>query len=163
MPKPRPKPILIPATDQEKVAERFWGKVLVRGFDECWPWIAGKFDDDYGAFYLNGRTVKAHRVAFVLAHGPIPNEFLVCHKCDNHPCCNPSHLFAGTESDNQQDMRRKGRGNNVSGENHPLAKLTWGAVAEIRASHETQKVLADRYGVNQPLISLIERGLRWTK
>lgn len=52
---------------------------------------------------------RAHRAAWVEASGPIPLGILVCHRCDNPPCCNPAHLFLGTQSDNIKDGYAKGR------------------------------------------------------
>jgi predicted HTH domain antitoxin len=52
---------------------------------------------------------RAHKVAWILTNGPIPNGLMVCHKCDNPPCCNPNHLFLGTQTENMQDALAKGR------------------------------------------------------
>lgn len=57
----------------------------------------------------HGQTLLAHRVAWEVANGPIPDGLLVCHHCDNPPCCNPEHMFLGTKSDNAVDCIRKGR------------------------------------------------------
>ena len=90
-------------------ATRFWPRV--QKADGCWPWIASIGTDGYGKFWVRGRTTHAHRVAWELTHGQIPDDDprLVCHHCDNPPCCNPAHLFLGTHSENAQDMVRKGR------------------------------------------------------
>ena len=58
---------------------------------------------------LGGKQIRAHRYAWIKAHGPIPSKTLVCHKCDNPACSRLSHLFAGSHKDNSQDMARKGR------------------------------------------------------
>src|SRR5579863_7137496 len=54
--------------------------------------------------------VSAHRLAWELVNGPIPKGMHALHRCDNSRCCNPDHLFLGTQADNMADMRRKGRG-----------------------------------------------------
>lgn len=81
----------------------------------CIEWIGhssrtgGKYGCKYGMLRVNGLPLYAHRVAYTLAHGPIPAGFVVMHSCDNGLCCNPSHLSAGTKYENSQDMVRKGR------------------------------------------------------
>ena len=64
----------------------------------------------YAVIYPNGKFARAHRHAWIEAHGPIPRTTLVCHKCDNPACSRLSHLFIGSHKDNSQDMARKGRG-----------------------------------------------------
>jgi len=89
---------------------RFMPKVSVRGENECWPWQGSKTPNGYGKFALPDRKVGAHRFAYEYFVGPIPDEYLVMHSCDNPPCVNPAHLLVGTNSDNMQDRYRKGRG-----------------------------------------------------
>lgn len=71
--------------------DRFWSKVDKRGPDECWEWTATKTRKGYGQFNYEGRTQRAHRVAYMIAIGPIPRESLD-HICRNRGCVNPSHL-----------------------------------------------------------------------
>lgn len=75
----------------------------------CWIWIGGKTSDGYGKFYLNGIKRRAHRVAWVIRNGQIPEGLNVLHNCDNPSCVNPDHLFLGTQIDNIIDMVSKGR------------------------------------------------------
>jgi HNH endonuclease len=78
----------------------------------CWEWTASKFRDGYGQIKVNRKNKKAHRIAYELFKGPIPENMLVCHTCDNPGCVRPEHLFLGTALDNSHDMINKGRYNN---------------------------------------------------
>lgn len=99
----------------QRELERFWDSVDRRGPDECWPWIASaKTSGGYGQFFAlavrGGRNVLAHRISYILHYGAVPSgRPLICHSCDNPPCINPAHLFAGTPRDNTRDSIQKGR------------------------------------------------------
>jgi hypothetical protein len=112
---------------------RFWSKVEKLGPDECWNWIAGINKGGYGQLKYEGHTDRAHRIAWILAYGPIPDNFGVLHACDNPACVNPHHLFLGTQSDNIKDCVKKNRQNPPKGEVHYMAKLTKKHVLEIRS------------------------------
>lgn len=101
------------ATD---VGVRFWSKVKTGDPKDCWPWQASVFGFGYGAFRYGARTLRAHRVAWILARGgSIPDGLSVLHRCDNPPCCNPLHLKLGTQMDNTEDRMRRGRSRNQFG------------------------------------------------
>jgi hypothetical protein len=112
-------------------------------------------EDGYGRI----GTLRAHRVAWSLKNGPIPDGMLVCHSCDSPPCCNDAHHFLGTQADNAADMARKRRSN--IGAKNPQAKLTAEQVAEIRAAPGSQRKIAARFGVGQTQVGKIKRGERW--
>lgn len=157
----------------ERDIERFWSHVNRRGENDCWEWTAALSEHGYGHFNLwrNGKTVnlKAHRVAWQIVRGPIPDGLFACHSCDNPRCVNPKHLFLGTQDDNMADMARKGRNLDhrprVKGEGHPLHKLSSDDVAEIRrvyaAGGVTQRELGKRFGVSQARVQMIVTGKGW--
>lgn len=90
----------------------FWGKVDIREPHECWLWNGGRKGKNYGAFVQNSVSEYAHRYAWTICFGVIPNDLFVLHRCDTPLCVNPGHLFLGTQLLNLQDMARKRRGAN---------------------------------------------------
>ena len=157
----------------DKDLERLWVKVQKAGPDDCWNWTAGTNTSGYGTFGLNGKVVKAHRLAWMLANGPIPkgegaHGTCICHTCDIRSCVNPAHLFDDSHIGNMRDRDKKGRGStpHVPGEACGTAKLTNKKVLEIReryaAGGVTQQALADEFNVARSLISLIVNRKNWT-
>lgn len=158
--------------------ERFWSKVDRSGGPEaCWPWKGSHDHYGYGSLGLSGRTVKAHRLAYVLAGALDPNALAVCHRCDNPPCCNPAHLFAASQPANVRDMVSKGRGRpgpglraawatggHPRGEQHGMARLSRRAALEIRRRRlagDGAKALAAEFEVCVAHVYRIARGDNW--
>ncbi len=134
--------------------DRFWSKVE-KG-PGCWEWVAGCFDEGYGCFSINKRSIGSHRIVYEMGHGEIPKGMLICHHCDNRRCVRPSHLFIGTQSDNLKDASNKGRMNR--GTNNPACKLTEQQILAIRKDTRPQREIAKDYKVDQRNIwSIIHR------
>ena len=155
---------------QPSFEERFWTKVAKVDGDGCWEWLgsrvgSGKPEARYGQFASGDTQLKAHRVAWELTNGPIPEGMLACHRCDNPGCVRPSHLFLGTPKDNSVDMVEKGRGWKHDGALCPRAKLTPEQVAEIRSKYVHgqygYKRLGAEYGMDPGTIERIIKRETW--
>jgi HNH endonuclease len=94
-------------TDSRALWPRFFAKVDKS--DDCWVWTGARWSRGYGQLRGDGRRLLAHRVAWQLVNGPIPDGLQVCHRCDNPPCVRPDHLFLGSASINALDRDNKGR------------------------------------------------------
>jgi hypothetical protein len=75
----------------------------------CWRFTGWKSVDGYGFVSFRAKLWRAHRLSYVLFTGLIPKGKEICHSCDNPPCINPAHLWAGTSKENHQDSVQKGR------------------------------------------------------
>lgn len=101
--------------------ERFEAKF--KKTDGCWEWFGYIHPTGYGQFRYLNKIYKSHRVAFLIYRGEIPKGIFVCHTCDNRKCVNPEHLFLGTQKDNMQDCKKKGRHINVITEGNRSKKV----------------------------------------
>lgn len=181
-----PKEIKLTPADEK----RFWAKVNKDGptmphmDSPCWEWIDFK-SRGYGRMSVKKRKILAHRIAWSIHNGAIPNHnshhgICVCHKCDVRHCVNPSHLFLGTNADNAMDKTIKNRGNQPSGdkngarlhpermpkgERHGCAKLSAFKVIEIRSRYAigdvTMRELAKQFRVSYGLIGFIINRRLW--
>lgn len=142
-------------------ATRFWAKVDRRSLFDCWPWTGAKEGLGYGVVRRASGVFKAHRRAYELAVGPIPDGLIVRHICDNPPCCNPSHLAIGTHADNVADKVSRGR--QARGEGNGRAVLSIEDVRAIRdrAPSETVAALAREYRVDRRTITYIVQRVNW--
>ena len=131
----------------------------------CWKWTGAKNNKGYGSAGYNGRIEGAHRISYMVFIGEIPEGKNVCHTCDDPACVFPGHLFLGTQSENLQDMRDKGRGRVQDGEKNNMATLTEIDVRNMRADHKcgaTAKELAEVYRTSKQNIYRIINRERWT-
>jgi hypothetical protein len=165
-----------------RMARRLW-KLLDRSGDNgCWLFVGYRNAHGYGVITIpnvsKGHSRRAwltHRVAWMLKHGRIPDELSVLHRCHVRACCNPAHLYLGTQQDNMRDATLAGsmkrgaekRAGTLTGERSPNAKLTDAAVTEIRQLYATgmsrvrYHELAETYGVSRSTISSVGAGKGW--
>lgn len=129
----------------------------------CQLWTGAPTSHGYGRTTINGREEKAHRLAYQMHVGPIPEGLCVLHRCDNRMCVNPDHLFVGTKRDNARDAQAKGR--NSRGERHGRSKLTEANVKAIRgrlAEGFSLSAVAAEFGVSKANVGHIRTGRLWT-
>jgi len=145
--------------------DRFLKRVVVNGPNDCWPWTGSVMKAGWHGQWRTsaGKIEPTHRGAWRLMKGDIPAGMSVLHKCDNPICCNPSHLFIGTQSDNARDMWDKGRAKpktNV-GSAHGMSKLTEDLVRDIRSSKESGVDIARRLGLSATTVCDIRKRRTW--
>ena len=153
---------------EQRLGERIW-------YDDesgCILWIGYIFHHPNpsarrGKVKVGGRYVKAHRLAWRLMHGPIPDGMCVLHHCDVPHCVNPEHLYLGTHQDNMDDMARRGRrfSGDRRGEKNPRSILTnkqRGDIERLRAKGATTVELGTIYGVGKTTVLAVLRGA-WRK
>ncbi len=128
---------------RKNTIEDFWKKVDVKSDNECWEWMGRKLKKGYGQFDYRGKGHSTNRFVWIIVYGEIPKGKLICHSCDNPPCCNPNHLFIGTILENNIDRDKKER---------YFKKLTWNKVNEIRELYKTglytHRSLGKKYGMS---------------
>lgn len=157
--------------------QAFWSKVdRSGGPDACWPWAGPIQSAGYGHAAMPkaiGGSTTAHRRALELTIGrTLAPDQEACHSCDNPPCCNPAHLFAGTRTDNVRDAASKGR---LGPQRHPEryrgeasgnAKLTDESVRAIRSRYArggaTQASIGREFGVTQQTVSGVVHHRTWS-
>jgi hypothetical protein len=151
------------------LAAALWSRVDIKGPDECWPWTASIGSHGYGQFSWEGKVICAHVATYMLTKGPVPVDLNVLHSCDYKPCCNPAHVYAGTQARNNLDARERGQAYVFGkGEDAPRAKLTVEDVAYIKVQRryvsygkKLHQVLAKQFGVHPDTISSIWSGRTW--
>ncbi len=150
---------------------RFWSAVdkdgptpmHVPNIGPCWLWTRSTLSSGYGRFWVDGRTVGAHRFSYQLFHGPLSSGLHVCHKCDNPACVNPNHLFAGTAADNVADRDLKNR--QARGTRIASSKMTEAVVIrmfELRRQGFAQRDIATATGFSPQTVSSVLTGKGWS-
>jgi hypothetical protein len=147
--------------------ERFWNFIKRGKKDDCWGWVGGKTKDGYGHFSVNKKSVLSHRFSYELHFGKIIDDMSVLHRCDNPPCCNPEHLFLGTQKDNMQDCKKKGRiyVPDICGEQNGRSKLSYNKVNKIReiflSKEYSQRKIAEKFNISFQSVWSICHGKIW--
>jgi hypothetical protein len=152
---PSRKPVRAPID----LASRIRDNVVVDSATGCWVWSLSRNEHrgGYGQLHINRRLRRAHRISYEVFVGPVPRGMMVCHRCDNPPCCNPGHLYAGTPADNVRDMDERGR-------RVRCGKLSAEQAADIRARLACGDRLVDlarEFGVHRETIRRIKVGDIW--
>lgn len=147
-------------TNTKTPIERFCRKVTVpQDATQCWIWTGSRLHYGHGAFAPDGRVPRctpAHRWLYQYVNGVVlPPHINVNHHCDNPPCVNPAHLYAGTQADNVRDMVRRGRARNGR------ARFSAEEVRAIRRSRQSTRQLARAWGVLPNTIRLIRKGVSY--
>ena len=138
---------------------------------ECCEWRGYRDKDGYGRFKLRGKVEKAHRVAFLIAHGHWPMPQGLHAVCDNPPCCEAAHISEGTIAENIAQRVARGRsasgdanGNHThperrpQGEAHGNATYSDEIIEAVRVAPGPQRKIAAQYGMNQSYVGAIKRG-----
>lgn len=152
----------------KSAAELLWGRVSKgHAVDDCWTWLGPVKSNGYGHLQVREagavHSWHAHRLAFTLARGTIPDGLHVCHACDNRRCVNPQHLFLGTAQDNADDARRKGR--ILLGQRRPSSKLSEDDAAAVwwaRASGLPVSAVAFIFRVTPGAVYSVWEGRTWS-
>jgi len=147
-----------PPWSSEKFNDAFWSKC--EKTVGCWTWQHRTSGSGYGRIKRHRKEMPAHKYAWEITFGKVPDGLLVLHRCDNPLCIRPDHLFLGTQSDNITDCAKKGR--------HPKSKLTADQVREIRKLRSEgifAKDIAPRFGVSLGTIyhACDGRSYRWVE
>ena len=148
--------------------EKFWSKVSKAEENACWEWSGALRWNGYGVFRHLNKSVLAHRASFIIHKGPIPDGCVICHSCDNRKCCNPNHLWSGTQKENLQDMFNKNRDAKSkpkgSCQNHPRAKLKNTDIDIIKNEYKSgisSRIIAKKYNVSKRTILNVVQGKNW--
>jgi hypothetical protein len=175
----------VPRWDGKTFEQRFWERVDKSG--ECWLWTGATFRRGYGAVKREGKQLKAHRVAWEMHFGRLPQGALIMHHCDNPPCVRPQHLFPGTPADNMADKVTKGRqatGDRITahrtvlrGDQHPSHRHPerfrneWRRKGDARLAEQAKALyaqgrsklsIAKSLGIGWATVARILNGTHWT-
>jgi hypothetical protein len=138
---------------------RFFSRVAVKKERECWTYNKYLSPKGYGMIKIGDKKWYAHRLSYTFFNGPIPENLVVRHKCDNRCCVNPYHLETGTPTDNVMDRNIRGR--TARGSKNGRAKLSEEQVIAIFKDKRPCIVISQDFPVCPDMVSRIKRGVAW--
>lgn len=154
--------ILIPPQFTPQDIVLFWSKITIRDLDDCWDWKGRPTNSGYGKVRIRSSPqYQAHRIAyyFTFNYWPVP---CACHTCDRPICCNPFHLFEGTQKQNREDAQEKAR--LPKGERNGNSKLTETQVKQILTRNRegaTDREIAAEFDISTGQVNKIYNRRVW--
>src|SRR4030095_412003 len=141
----------MPTSEPQEQFNQKWKQ----GDNSCWLWIGAEREGGYGQLIFEGKRQQAHRVAWQLYRGAIPEGLCVLHDCDTPNCVNPNHLHLGTVKDNAIEAVERGLWGDKAGESNGNARLTEDQIREIRGSPDSYRAIAIRFGIGKSQVGNI--------
>lgn len=154
---------MVKETGPVTLPTNFFAKVKIGSWQECWEWQGGRAKSGHGRFWFDASMKPSHRLMYRHCWGEIPEGWFICHHCDNPPCVNPLHIYAGTPADNTNDMHRRKRVSRT-GSLNGNSKLNEAAVRNIRDLNDKGtglRQLARQFEVSQSTIHYIIARKTW--
>jgi len=147
---------------------KFWMKVRICSLTKeqrykqtyigaCWIWQGCFFQNGYGHYILKRKDYRAHRVAYEIVYESVPEDKVVCHKCDNPSCVNPNHLFLGSPKENTHDMMEKGRLNRSRGKNKGISFRKESGKWRVRYMRDYTNILVGEFETREEALDALRK------
>lgn len=153
-----------PPADIATLVNTFFYRISICKETGCWI-FGGQKSQRYSHLDFRYRRISGHHMAWMMYYGDIPRGLHVLHKCDRTKCCNPAHLFLGTQKDNVQDSVRKGRCIRAKGSQNGHAILTESQVSEIKRIWMprvvTRKMISRKFNISIGCLDKILYNQSW--